>query len=892
MLSAEESSIGIAGSDVNFVERPTASKPFYRKRVFTIGMCVLAVAAICCAIAIPLSLNNSDGDPSIAEASSSEADGTVPPDAVILDSNSDPAEAVEAASSSSSASSDSVSTVVVSSSEAVPVTEAPSADATVVASSSSSVSSDSVSPVMVSSSEAVPVTEAPSADATVVASTPVAIETEQVNASSTAASSLGLRTLILASSDFGATVSRNILSAYGSPHDVYIGSMPNLTETPNKWHSIVIADSGVGTEIDAARAYAKLNGARIAVLDSIPSPDDPVWYGVQDSAQPAMIPNVTFDTTVESKILAGITPCDANWNLTAVSPLAVTVVDSTMATGLLKYQNGTSLDGNKTYAAFVSNTMFGTQELHLRFRNYYAEILPSFSPQSNFEDDHSIVNIAVGHVWYEWVTRGVFLGARRMSLNIHVDDWYAKSAMLDTGEAYRINHTDIENYVKWRHEFVNTLPRGSSFYLEPAYNGAAVAMYNYNDVGNDINNSTYINAHEFYWMQHTWTHANMDWLGDSQCAEGHKMCNPNATHYDAELGYNQKLARGEGINSSDYMYLYYGMPSTPAGEFLNNRPELMENNYSPHTLITPEISGLWPASYDYNTIRDPTRKPYLKNVEFFNALVRWNITNVVGDNSRPELNNPNVYHAIISTEAEYGVDGVIIVPRWSPNVAYNCNTTSCLEGYYNAGACYQILYGRPSECADGNVTAEYMLVREGKAATLPLIQLRWDPYMFHQANVAGMEYRGAWVPIVGVFTQNAVEDTMRFVSGLPFVSYKFDDLSRMYRVRAIRESCDLEGTIEFDESGTPFNIKVHGNDTCERVVTITQTSNLHFDESEIITLYGPDENVNKNGTATTDSMFKVNGFWTHTAHPNTTLSPICDTWNASKVPNMAEIVYA
>ncbi len=38
----------------------------------------------------------------------------------------------------------------------------------------------------------------------------------------------------------------------------------------------------------------------------------------------------------------------------------------------------------------------------------------------------------------------MFLGSRRLSLNIHVDDWYAKSSMLDTHEAYRINFADFQ----------------------------------------------------------------------------------------------------------------------------------------------------------------------------------------------------------------------------------------------------------------------------------------------------------------------------------------------------------------------------------------------------------------------------------------------------------------
>eukprot|EP01134_Creolimax_fragrantissima_P007443 CFRG7443T1 len=213
-------------------------------------------------------------------------------------------------------------------------------------------------------------------------------------------------------------------------------------------------------------------------------------------------------------------------------------------------------------------------------------------------------------------------------------------------------------------------------------------MLDFPDKG--LNKATYDYASEFYWVSHTWSHMNMDWLIASQCNGRAKACHSTKEIYDAEFQYNQMLARGEGISSTEYIHLYIGRSSTPDGEFLDNRPHLRKN-YSPFSLVTPEISGIWPANYNGNP--PVGRKPYLKNEVFMKTLVANLMNHVVGDNSRPELRASNIYHAIITTNEQYGVSGVIIILRMSPNIAWNCPTLKCVEFFYEHGACDWILYG-------------------------------------------------------------------------------------------------------------------------------------------------------------------------------------------------------
>eukprot|EP01134_Creolimax_fragrantissima_P000839 CFRG0839T1 len=620
---------------------------------------------------------------------------------------------------------------------------------------------------------------------------------------------LGLRTLIVGSTDYSVIIAKSIVNAYGAPHDVYVASFPDFTE--NTWHSIVVCDSSV--ELSDLRTYANRTSARMVLLDTLQQTSDPEMFGVTQVTLADNIPNITIANTEEARQLAGVLNVTGNWNISEANPRAIVVSNPEMATGVIMYND----ENNATNASSGANVF----------------------------EEFTQANLAFGHAWFEWVTRGVFLGFRRLSLNIHVDDWYIQSALYDTGEDYRLNGTDVEVYVDWKtmlHD--NTLPTGSDFKLEPAYNGGGIAMFGINDTG--LLNATKEYAHHFSWISHTWTHMNMDWLAEDQCAEGYKMCHPNATVYDAEMQYNQMIARGEGINSTEYIWLYYGDQATPPHQFLDNRTELLENNYSPISMVTPEISGVWPADYNMSLNTQSSRKPYLNNSDFFDAIIRNGIHNLVGDNSRPELQDPYMYHAIVSTVLQYGQDGVIIVPRWSPNIPFNCNSYECVSQFYSDGGCNWVTYGPP---CPGNMTGPDIVIRESKTATIPLLQLRWDPYMFHQANMHALPFREGYVPLVGIFVQDAVEDTMRYLTGLPFVSYRMDELSKMYRMRMGRDKCGINGVMSFDNEGNPTQVTVTGTGVCEAVVTLSNSSTISFIGNDTVVSYGPDTSVHQNLTA-------------------------------------------
>lgn len=77
------------------------------------------------------------------------------------------------------------------------------------------------------------------------------------------------------------------------------------------------------------------------------------------------------------------------------------------------------------------------------------------------------------------------------------------------------------------------------------------------------------------------------------------------------------------------------MVNTPA------RPPIPINRFSKHSVVTPEISGLYPRSFQYDNETWPSWAtiPVRPNLQLFQVFKSRGIRSVIGDLSRPELNS-------------------------------------------------------------------------------------------------------------------------------------------------------------------------------------------------------------------------------------------------------------
>lgn len=246
-----------------------------------------------------------------------------------------------------------------------------------------------------------------------------------------------------------------------------------------------------------------------------------------------------------------------------------------------------------------------------------------------FDSNQYLVHaIALGYGVINWVTRGIFIGERHVYMSAQVDDlliadshWYSSllcsTPVADTGVALRITGSDLQNVVNWQTN-LQTSALTADVQLSLAFNGVgATGIYQPDDLTpavkkNRINNS-------FFWISHTFTHANLDNLTYDLASQ--------------ELLENIRQARTLGFT----------------------KPQFDRQN-----LVTPEVSGLL--------------NPMALQAAF-DAGVRY----VVSDTSRPGYGNPSPNIGIVNPLQPQ----ILEIPRRPNNLFFNVATPDDWVAEYN-----------------------------------------------------------------------------------------------------------------------------------------------------------------------------------------------------------------
>ena len=204
-------------------------------------------------------------------------------------------------------------------------------------------------------------------------------------------------------------------------------------------------------------------------------------------------------------------------------------------------------------------------------------------------NQHLMHSIALGYGLVRWVTRGVFLGERHAYMSPQVDDlflsndqWVASTPCGTpfemTGYQHRSTASDIQAVINWQ-SMARMGPTTRDLKITMAYNGYGAVRGSY--VPDDL--TPYISQtavkSQFHWVNHTFTHANLD--------------NVDAATARYELNKNINMASTLGLPG-----------------------------FTPTTLVTPEISGL-------------------ANATFLKVAYNIGVRYVVSDTSRPGHNNPS-----------------------------------------------------------------------------------------------------------------------------------------------------------------------------------------------------------------------------------------------------------
>lgn len=76
------------------------------------------------------------------------------------------------------------------------------------------------------------------------------------------------------------------------------------------------------------------------------------------------------------------------------------------------------------------------------------------------------------HAWINWITRGLYVGFRRLYFSTQVDDMFLETSLYTpSGQSYRCKPDDLTDHVTWQATLNSKMPKGSEYFLEIGHNG-------------------------------------------------------------------------------------------------------------------------------------------------------------------------------------------------------------------------------------------------------------------------------------------------------------------------------------------------------------------------------------------------------------------------------------
>ena len=648
--------------------------------------------------------------------------------------------------------------------------------------------------------------------------------------------------LILANVVSGATVDSTILilvregdatysvtsglDAYGIPYDlVFVPktgfSLPvlNTSSTQGSYGGIISLselafeyDTGFGSGISADQynsiyAYQLAFGVRFVRIDAFPqatfgtttAPEGSGCCSADDEQFISLTNSSGFPT---ANIKTGATLSSKN-----IYHYPAVITDGSTTWEVAKYGPGGAFSEDTT-AAVIND--FGGRQQMVWFTGWATE----WSPSSNF----------LQHAYIHWMTRGLFLGARKTYLSTQIDDVHLTTAMYSPSDKkFRLRPTDLVSHVAWTKDINSRMPAGSDYFIELGHNGNGDIIQSVSVAGSecDPNNAIYYDfppatALEYQkplgmgvdlWPstpgQYSWslacalyddlaawftTPANRDAFAHVSHTFTHLPQN-NITYSDAEkeIVFNQAWLRQIGID---------------------------QGRFSPKSLIPPAITGL-------------------HNGDAIRAWVTSGITSAVGDNSRPVLLNTNVHWPLTTSSEQNGYSGLTVVPRWPTAIYFDCDLPDCTLQEWK-------------DTASGQGTFDDLLTFERTTTSRYLLGLRKDGYMFHQANMRQSDVETLTVgsqtgqlSLLQAWTETVVQEMTR-LTNWPILAQKQDDLAQKFKDRMARDQCSPKLSYTYSDDGLS-------------IIAVTMTANSNSCGTAIpVTL--PGGSATASGKATADKV--------------------------------------
>jgi len=281
--------------------------------------------------------------------------------------------------------------------------------------------------------------------------------------------------------------------------------------------------------------------------------------------------------------------------------------------------------------------------------------------------------LLMGYGVINWVSKGFFLGERKVYMNPQPDDmmiadsiWDINSMSDETGMEYRTNGNDYDKLIAWQNALRASNPNAAQIQLEMPYNGVGVSSaYLVDYPGDTLTRAIRNRPNQFKWVNHTYEHELLTYI--------------NYADAKAQLSKNHNVAQTLGFNK-----------------------------YFRDSMIQPEISGL-------------------NNPEFLRAAKDFGIRYILSDTSQPGWKNPSPNTGFYSTYQP----SILIIPRYPTNLYYNVSTPAEWLSEYN----HFYAPGGLFPAWDRALTYSEVLDKESEMWLRYLLKFDLNSVMFHQSNL-------------------------------------------------------------------------------------------------------------------------------------------------------------
>jgi hypothetical protein len=345
----------------------------------------------------------------------------------------------------------------------------------------------------------------------------------------------------------------------------------------------------------------------------------------------------------------------------------------------------------------------------------------------------------MAYEFVNWVTQGVFVGARRVHMAAHSDDlfiantlWDATLKRVNPASTYRLKGDDIINAVSRQTAFRAAHPLAGAFKLDFPFNGAGAVLDPYATIlaanlADDLVAAVVANKAHFRFINHTYSHADMDKAPVPADAPCDYSTFTTVAAIQAEIIKNRQV---------------WGLLDLPE-ESQNNRVLVSGKHSGLKDPKCTDAPALHPEMFDVQAADDAPFDKGGANSLFLAAAASAGVDYVASDSSQRAQN----VEQYISRYDDGSQMDRLVLPRWPTNIFYNVTNPLQLEDEYN-----YLYHGRfakagqnpcetPEALCSPRSYAE-ILVAEADSALRHMLSFNKWPHFFHQSNLAKYDESG------------------------------------------------------------------------------------------------------------------------------------------------------